>query len=76
MFLLVIILMLRLKNKQGVKKYYKHLLLNILKPRGNPEIFVDRNEDVILIPYLYDLEMEQFNTKAIFEIQKLFNKQQ
>ena len=50
------------------------LIVNILKPRGNPEIFVDNHEEVIIIPYLFDIERKQFNTKAIFEIQKLFNK--
>lgn len=52
------------------------LIVNILKPRGNPEIFIDKYEDVIIIPYLYDLESKKFNTKALFEIQKIFNIQQ
>ena len=53
MFLLVIILMLRLKNKQGVKKYYKHLLLN-------PEFskFLDKIEESI------DNSQNDFENKA------------
>lgn len=50
------------------------IIVNILKLRGNPEIFIDKYEDVIIIPYLYDIESKQFNKKAIFEIQKLFYK--
>ena len=48
------------------------LIVNILKPRGNPEIFIDKHEDVLIIPYLYDVATKQFNKKAIIEIQKLF----
>lgn len=48
------------------------LIVNILKPRGNPEIFIDKHEEVIIIPYLYDIATRQFNRKAILEIQKLF----
>lgn len=49
------------------------LIVNILKPKGSPEIYIDRHEDVIIIPYLYDVEKGQFNKTALLEIQKLFN---
>ncbi len=49
------------------------LIVNILKPNGMPEIYIDIQEDVVIIPYLYDVEKKQFNKKGIFEIQKVFN---
>ena len=52
----------------------KAIIINILKPKGvEPEKFVDIEENVLIIPYLYDLDTNQFNVKGLFEIQRYLN---
>lgn len=60
-----------IKDKLKECKGDKALIINILKPIGvNPEIYIDIEDNVVIIPYLYDLTTKQFNMKGLFEIKK------
>ncbi len=49
----------------------KALIINILKPEGvDPEIFKNQDDNIVIIPYLYDLITKQYNWNGLFEIQK------
>lgn len=62
------------KDKLQLCNGKKALIINILKPKGNePDIYIDQDEDVVIIPYLYDLTKRQYNMTGLFEIQKIFN---
>ena len=50
------------------------LIINILKPAGlSPYRYIDNiDKNVVIIPYLYDLDKKEFNNKALAFILKLF----
>lgn len=51
------------------------VIINILKPKGiNPEIYIDNIDgNVIIIPYLYDIEKKEYNRKALIKLLEMIN---
>ena len=51
------------------------VIINILKPKGiNPEMYIDNIDgNVVIIPYLYDIEKQEFNNKSLIMLINLIN---
>ena len=58
-----------------LKKDGFYIIINILKPTGiTPETYIDNiDENVAIIPYLYDIEKKQFNNEALLYITQIIN---
>lgn len=65
----------KIKDKLTICGGDNAVIINILKPTGiEPELYIDNlDNNVVIIPYLYDLEKKEFNNKALLKLIELIN---
>ena len=64
-----------MKNKLKEYNGKNAVIINILKPKDiNPEMYIDNIDgNVVIIPYLYDIEKQEFNNKALILLKNLID---
>ena len=65
----------KIKNKLKECNGKNAVIINILKPKDiNPEMYIDNIDgNVVIIPYLYDIEKQEFNNKALILLKNLID---
>ena len=65
----------KIKNKLKECNGKNAVIINILKPKDiNPEMYTDNIDgNVVIIPYLYDIEKREFNNKALILLKNLID---